>query len=133
VNPESAQYAVFTGLPDLQRSPSLLRHAPVDPLEQHRQLCSRYADLAVPCSGPNKPTLLEALAKQTRALCIPPDDLQEISVPFPEHKQVAGIRVKLQNLLSLRCQRVEPAPHVRDTRCKPNPRIAGNLDQTDRP
>ncbi len=55
-------------------------------------------DLAVFSSRPNKPAPCDkTLGKQAGSLAIPPDDLQQIAAPPPEHEQVernTGLRPK---------------------------------------
>ena len=66
-------------------------------------------------------------------LSIPPDDLQQVTAPPPEHKQMSRIRIKLQNLLRLGRQSVESAPHVRHPGSQPDPRVGRHGDHGIRP
>jgi hypothetical protein len=51
----------------------------------------------------NRP-FLKPFAEKACPLGIPPDNLQQVATPTTEHEQMAGIGIKLQNLLGLRRQ-----------------------------
>ncbi len=110
-----------------------MRNAPVDALKQHRQLCRRQTNLAVPGGRPDKSTAFKALGEQARSLAVPPDNLQQITAPSPEHKQMAAERIGSKRLFRLGRQRIKTAPHIRHTGSEPDPRIARYRDQETNP
>lgn len=128
MNPKTTQSPVFIALSDRQRWPCLLWHPPINPFQQHCQLRARDIDLPILGGRLNEAAFLQSLREQTRPLLIPPDDLQQITAPATEHKQMAGIWIFGQNLLGLRRKCVEPTPHARDTCRQPDPRVRWNWD-----
>lgn len=117
----------------LERCPAALWQPPINAFEQHRQLRSAQGNLALFRRRPHEPPLLQPLAEQAGTLSVPPDDLDEISAPTTEDKQMAGERILLQRLFGLRCQRRESAPHVGHTSGKPDTRVRWNRYHTERP
>jgi hypothetical protein len=83
-----------------ERTPCPLRRAPVDPLQQHRQLrwCQRH--LSGRRRGPYEPAFLQALGEQARALPVPPDDFDKIAATSAKNKQVPREWITLQHTLS---------------------------------
>ena len=67
--------------PCRQRPPGPQRRAPIDALQQHRQLCRCDRQTPVHRRWPDEPALLKALGEQTRPLPVPPYDLDKITAP----------------------------------------------------
>ena len=120
-------------LPCFQRPPCPLWNAPVNALQQHRQLRRRQADLAVFSGRPNKPAPFKTLGKQAGSLAVPPDNFEQITTPPPKHKQMAGKRIPCQNLLGLCRQSIETPPHVCHARRQPDPCVAWHGDHEESP
>src|SRR3546814_9754523 len=72
------------------RSPHPLRRAPVDPLDQQRQLRRTEHDFPAPIIDlrPDKPALVEPLREQAQTIAIPEHDLDQIGLAAPEREQV---------------------------------------------
>lgn len=85
-------------------------------VQQHRQLRRRQGELALLCRGPDEPALLQALAEQTSALSIPPNDLDQIAPPAAEDEHVTRERVLLQRLIGLRRHSPPSKPAANQTR-----------------
>ena len=62
-----------------------------------------------------------------------PQHLDLIATPSTEQKQMARIRITLKNLLGLSRKPVEPAPHIRNTRRKPDLCIRQHRDHAASP
>jgi hypothetical protein len=85
--------------------------------------------IRVAVENSNETPPFQPLREQTRTLAVPPDDLEQITPPSPEHKQMAGIGIEFQDILSLCGQRIKAAPHVRHPSVQPNPCIRWHRDQ----
>src|SRR5690606_10376508 len=93
-------------------SPGALGHAPVDALQQHRQLRGAQTDLTAIGLGPNKAALLQALAQQAQPLAIPPQQLDDVAASTTEDKHMATKWVLQQGLLRHSGQAIEALAHV---------------------
>lgn len=85
---------------------------PVDPFEQHRQLCrGQHRD---PFGGrrPSEATTLKTLGVKHETLPVPPQQLDQITPLAPERIDRAAERITLQMLLNECCQPVEPFAHI---------------------
>src|SRR5713101_2534673 len=94
------------------RTPGSFRATPIDPLQQHRQLCRRQHGRALLRPRPYEPTSVQALGEQAQPVAVPPQDLHQIAAPPTEAKQVARKRVFIENRLHQRRQTVEPFTQV---------------------
>src|SRR6516162_5459817 len=73
------------------RPPPAFRRAPVDALNQHRQLLrtQRQRPTRLNVRRPEEDALFEPLGEKAQASAIPEHDLDEIGLATPEHEQVA--------------------------------------------
>src|ERR1700722_4103259 len=69
-----------------RRTPSFLRHSPIDALEQIAQLCRRDRDRPVGGRRPEKPPSLQPFREQAQALPIVPQALDEIAAATAKDK-----------------------------------------------
>lgn len=100
------------GLPGGARSPGLLRVAPVDRVEQIRELGGGDRHRAVSWTGPNETAPLKPLHVERHAEPVMPEALDQIAASAAEDVQFAGVRIAAEPLLHLQRQRVHPAAQV---------------------
>jgi hypothetical protein len=66
--------------------------------------------------------VLEPLGEQAQPVAVPPQHLDPVSAPAPEHEELSAEGIDLELGLNERGQAVEAAPHVGDPGCDPDPR-----------
>ena len=104
------------------------RHAPVNSFEQDGQLCRCQNHRAAQGLRPYKAALLQSFGKQTQALSVLPQQLDDVTTPAPEHKDMATERVLLQSVLRNGCQGTKTAAHVGQPRRQPDSGACGQAD-----
>src|SRR3984893_16355651 len=103
------------------RPPRSSRHPPVDPLEQHRELCPAQHHNTLLSPRPYESATLQALGKQAQPVAIPPQQLDQITAPAAEAKHMTRERILPEHTLRLSRQAVEPFAHVGDAGRQPYP------------
>src|SRR6266404_1442972 len=88
------------------------RPSPIDPLEQHRQLCRAQRHRAMGCLRPHEATALQALRKQTQPIPAPPQNLHPITAAAAKDKELPGERILCKLHLHESRQTIEPLAHV---------------------
>src|SRR5215472_993096 len=101
--------------------PCPLRHPPVDPLKQHRQLRPTQHDHALLSPRPDESAALQALSEQAQPVTVPPQQLDQITAATTKAKHVAGERILPEHRLCLCRQTVEPLAHISGTGRQPYP------------
>jgi hypothetical protein len=109
-------------------TPGCLRHPPIDAGQKVRQLRNADRDYAVCQRWPQKAAALQPLRKQTRALAVMPNDLDQVAAAASKNVEITNMRISLQTLLHETREAREAAPHVGMTRRKPNPHVARDRD-----
>src|SRR3984957_12075632 len=104
-----------------RRTPSFLRHSPIDALEQIAQFCRRDRDRPVGGRRPEKTPSLQPFREQAQALPIVPQALDEIAAATAKDKSMGRMRIALQRLLHDQRKPIEPLAHVGAPRRKPHP------------
>src|SRR3990167_81565 len=102
------------------RSPSALGHAPVDALQQHRQLRRAQADFAAIGLGPKEAAPLKTLAQQAKGLAVPPQQLDDVAASATKDKHMATEWVLQQDFLRHSGQAVEALAHIGVAGCQPD-------------
>src|SRR3954451_438476 len=97
------------------------RPPPVDPFQQHRQLCRRQHRHALLGSRPDEAPSLQPLSEQAQPIAIPPQQLQKIAAATAKAENMTRERVLAQHCLRLRRQTVEALAHVGHARRQPHP------------
>src|SRR6478752_4968749 len=94
--------------------PSALRRAPIDAVDQHRQLCrgQRQRLTGIDVRRPEKDALLEPLGEEAEACPIPEYDLDEVGLPAPEHEEMAREGILPQHALDQHSEPVDALAHV---------------------
>ena len=93
--------------------PGVLRQPPIDAFQQVSELRGRNRHRhvrAVTRNGrrPNKTSALQPLRIEAQALAVVPQHLDQAATPTTEHKQVAIVRITLEDFLNQDRQAVEP-------------------------
>src|SRR5437016_3128472 len=88
------------------------RSSPIDPLEQHRQLCRAQRHRAMGCLRPHEATALQALREQAQPIPAPPQNLYPIPGAASKHKQLPGEGILCKLRLHESRQTIEPLAHV---------------------
>ena len=106
-------------------TPRVLRQPPTDTFQQISQLRrgDRHRSFhTVARSGrrPNETPALQPLRKQTRALAVMPQYLDQGATPTTEDEQMAIVRIALERLLHQQRQAIEALAHVRMAGRQPN-------------
>src|SRR5206468_3534873 len=97
--------AGFCGLSAGQKwTPEAFRRAPVDALDQHRELrwCQRHRAAGLRHARPPKASVIDALGEQAQPRAIPKQDLQQRGLPAAEDEQMTREGVLLQVFLDQR-------------------------------
>src|ERR1700691_3147724 len=103
------------------RSLSADRRAPINAFEQHGKLRRRQCSCRASRRGrPNKAPLLKPLGKQTSALAVPPQHLDEAPWRPAKDKGLPAERFAGKLVLHQRRQAVEPFTHVSKTCRQPD-------------
>src|SRR4029450_12091701 len=92
--------------------PGSLRGAPLDSLEQHRELRWRERDNTLLGNRPHEAPFLEALGKQAKTLAVPIKNLQQTTSAAAEGKKMASEGIELQELLHQHSQPVYTFSHI---------------------
>src|SRR5215468_3272981 len=96
---------------DLWR-PGSLRGAPLDSLEQHRELRWRERDNTLLGNRPHEAPFLEALGKQAKTLAVLIKNLQQTTSAAAEGKKMPGEGIELQELLHQQGEPVYTFSHI---------------------
>src|SRR5579864_5261553 len=103
------------------RTPRPTRHSPIDPFEQHAELCRGDHHLAVGRRRPYEPAFLQSLGEQTQTLTVPPQHLQQVATPTPKDEEMTAKRVLRQPLLDRSGEPIKPFAHVSAAGRQPHP------------
>ena len=116
-----------------QGTPCPLWRSPVDPLKQHRHLAALIQILPSAGDGHAKRPFSNRL--ENRQAPWPSNQIafSRSPPPPPKHKQMAQVRILLQDLLGQSRQPVEAFPRVGDAGSQPDTRIGRNRDHAVRP
>ena len=112
---------------DLRR-PGSLRPAPVDAFQKHRQLRASQTNGAFGSLRPDESSSLQTLGKQTKAVAVEPQQLDDVTAASAENEDVTGERLLLKHRLHLRTETLEAAPHVGHAGGDPYPRSGAQLN-----
>src|SRR5215475_16070455 len=107
------------------RLPGVLWMAPIDALEQHRQLRRAQMHRAALRLWPHEATSFETLLVKIHPVPAPPQEFDQITSAPTEHEHVSRKRILLQRGLYLRGQRVHAAAHVAHPGRQPHARSTG--------
>ena len=113
---------------DLRR-PGSLRPAPVDAFQKHRQLRASQTNGAFGSLRPDESSSLQTLGKQTKAVAVEPQQLDDVTAASTKNEDVTGERLLLKHRLHLRTETLEAAPHVGHAGGDPYPRSGAELDR----
>src|SRR5262245_43733736 len=110
------------------RSPRPLRHPPIDPFQKIGQL--RWRDRHRPIGGrwPDEAASFQSLRKQTHALAVVPQNLDQPAAAAAEDKQMATMWIALELLLHHEREPVKALAHIRVAGGQPNPNIGLQRD-----
>src|SRR3974390_3413113 len=119
-------------------TPRLLRQSPVNAFQQISQLRRRdrhraLLTLARSSGRPDKTTALQPLRKQTHALAVVPQHLDQRAAPAAKDEQMTVVWIALERLLHQQCQAVEALAHVGMAGGQPYLHPARNRDHRRRP
>src|SRR5829696_1691006 len=106
------------------RLPGVLRMAPIDAFEQHRQLRWTQMHRAAVRLRPHEASALQALEVQVHSIPAPPQEFDQITSTSAEHEYMPAEWIVLQRGLHLRGQRIHPTAHVGYARGQPYTRTA---------
>src|SRR5580698_1190656 len=115
---ENNEYSSYRNL----RRPGPLWPAPIDAFHQHRKLGSRQRYCTFTRLRPNEASALQSLREQTKAVAVIPKQLDRVSAPTPENKDMAREWLLLEHCLHLCAQTLKAAPQVRHACGDPYPR-----------
>src|ERR1700749_4064976 len=101
--------------------PGSLRHSPVDPFEQHRQLGPAQYHHTLLSPRPEKSPALQTLGKQTQPIAVPPQQLDQIAAAAAKAEHMPGERILPEHALCLGRQTVKPLAHIVDAGRQPYP------------
>src|SRR5208282_275540 len=110
------------------RSPGMLRHPPVDALEQVAELCRCDSHHSIGRRRPDEAATLQSLRKQAHALSVMPQDLEQSAAAPTEHEQMPAVRIMFEYLLYQQRQAIKAFAHVGMAGGQPNPRAARGWD-----
>src|SRR3990167_5026982 len=99
--------------------------APINALQQHRQLRGRQRHAAAGCLRPDKASLLQPFAKQAQAVAIPPQQFDPVTTPSAKGEDLTGEGIGFQLSLHHGRQTVEATTHVRDASGDPDTGSSG--------
>src|SRR5216684_13425 len=102
--------------------------APVDALEQHRQLCIAQMHDTTRRLRPHEPTALQPLRVQVHAITAPPQQFHQITAPPTEDEQIAREDILLQRDLHQRGQSIHASPQVGHPGGEPDAGAGGQAD-----
>src|SRR6266849_4100754 len=102
--------------------------APVDALEQHRQLCIAQMHDTTRRLRPHEPTALQPLRVQVHAITAPPQQFHQITAPPAEDEQIAREHILLQRDLHQRGQSIHAPPQVGHPCGEPDAGAGGQAD-----
>jgi hypothetical protein len=71
------------------RRPGSLWPAPIDPFQEHRQLCPSQQDGSFSSLRPHESTLLKTFGKDAKTITIKPENLDGIAAPSAKDEYVA--------------------------------------------
>src|SRR6266404_397264 len=96
------------------RSPLPLGCAPVDAVNQHRQLrrVQHQRPTRIDVRRPKEYAVFEPLGEQAEAGAVPEYDLDEIGLPTPEQEEVARERILPQHALHQHSKSIDALAHV---------------------
>src|SRR5262249_52669374 len=93
-------------------TPGLLRHPPVDALQQITKLRGRDRHRTISRRWPQEPATLQSLGEQAHALSVMPQHLDQATTPAPEHEQMPAMRIALERLRHHQRQAIKALAHV---------------------
>lgn len=96
------------------------RMSPVDPFQEHRQLCRTQMNAPGRCLWPDEAAAFKPLAEQAQAMTIPPEDLDQIAALAAEDEHMAAKGIDLQCCLRNRCQAIKAPAHIGDASHRPD-------------
>ncbi len=111
-----------------RRAPGAFWLAPVNALEQHRELRRCQVNLAAVSLRPDEATSLQALGQQAQTVTAPPKHLDQVCAPATEDKDVTAVRILGQSCVCLGSQTIKTAAHVGDPRSQPHARSGRQTD-----
>jgi hypothetical protein len=90
------------GYPATAGSPLPLGCAPIDAVNQHRQLCrgQHQRPTRFDVRRPQEHAVLEPFGEKAKAAAIPVHDLDEVGLPAPEHEEMAREGILPQHTLN---------------------------------
>lgn len=75
------------------------RTPPIDPFQQHRQLCGCQRHRSAGRLRPNESSALQSFCEQTQPVAVPPQQFDQIPSPPAEHEHLSRKRIVLQRRL----------------------------------
>ena len=104
------------------------RPPPIDPFQQHRQLCACERHRSALRLRPHKAPAFQPLREQTKPIAVEPQHLDLITAPSAKNKHVAGIGLRVEHRLHLSAQTIKAPPHVGHACGDPDLRACARID-----
>src|ERR1700679_907867 len=98
------------------------RPSPVDPFQQHRELCTAQRNRAFVRLRPDETPAFQTLGEETQTVAVPPQHLDQIAAFAAENEDMARVWILFEHGLRDGTQAGEAAAHVGDAGGDPDVR-----------